>query len=172
MEIYDTDRLVLKPTTEEDSNFILELMNTAKWQKFIGDRGVRTVKDAEKYISDNYVLQRGRLGYSTFTVLRKIDEEKLGVVGLYDRKGLEGIDLGFAFLEKNEGHGYALEASKKLVELSFNKFGIIELKAITNTDNLASQRLLGKLGFSNVGLTSLNEIDIVYLYRLNKSITN
>ncbi|SOE20888.1 Protein N-acetyltransferase, RimJ/RimL family [Spirosomataceae bacterium TFI 002] len=171
MEIYDTDRLVLKPTTEEDSNFILELMNTAKWQKFIGDRGVRTVKDAEKYISDNYVLQRERLGYSTFTVIRKIDEKKLGVVGLYDRAGLEGIDLGFAFLEKNEGQGYAFEASKMLVELSFNKFGLSELKAITNTDNLASQKLLVKLGFIKNGLVQLNsESPKVLLYTLHKQL--
>jgi hypothetical protein len=42
--------------------------------------------------------QLKKLGFSSYTVIRKTDNAKVGSSGLYDREGLEGIDLGFAFL--------------------------------------------------------------------------
>jgi [ribosomal protein S5]-alanine N-acetyltransferase len=165
----ETDRLILKPTSEEDAEFMLVLMNSPKWLKFIGDRGVSTLKVAEKYIADNYVKQRERLGFSTFTILRKEDSQKLGVVGLYDREGLEGIDFGFALQSVFEGQGYAFEASKKLLEEATKNYKISHLKAITNKDNSSSQRLLEKLGFeknANVRLTKESEEVLLYVIEL------
>jgi RimJ/RimL family protein N-acetyltransferase len=167
---YETERLILNPTSVKDAEFVLELMNTPKWLKYIGDRGVKTLQDAEKYIEANYVVQRKRLGFSTYTVISKKDREKLGLVGLYDREGISGIDLGFAFLEKYEGQGYAQESSEKLLNLAYEEFGISELKAITNTDNIASQKLLKRLGFKEIGLTKLSkEKDQVLLFLKERS---
>ena len=43
---YTTDRLLLDSLTPDDTEFILELVNTAGWLRFIGDRNIRTVDDA------------------------------------------------------------------------------------------------------------------------------
>ena len=142
-----TERLEIRPTGVEDAQFIFELMNTPKWIQYIGDRQIRTVKDAENYIKNNMIPQLERLGYSNYTVIRKTDNVKIGTCGLYDREGLEGIDLGFAFLPENEGKGYALEASQALVDTAKKQFEIGYLSAITVPDNRASQKLLEKLGF-------------------------
>jgi [ribosomal protein S5]-alanine N-acetyltransferase len=48
--IIETDRLTLSKVTEDDASFILALLNTPGWLKFIGDRGVKTIEDAQKYI--------------------------------------------------------------------------------------------------------------------------
>ena len=42
-KIFETDRLILKPTSEEDAEFIFELLNTPKWLKYIGDRNVKSI---------------------------------------------------------------------------------------------------------------------------------
>jgi len=144
---FETERLFLIPSAVEDADFVLELMNTPKWLKYIGDRNVNTKEDAEKYISEKMLPQYERLGYGNFTVVRKSDGAKIGSCGLYDREGLEGIDIGFAFLPEFEGQGYGYESSSKVLELALKKYGITQLNAITSKLNLGSQKLLEKLGF-------------------------
>jgi len=143
---YETERLILSPTGIEDANFIYKLMNTDKWLKFIGDRKIKSVMDAKKYIELKMLPQLERLGYSNYTVSRKEDQCKLGVCGLYDRDGLEGIDIGFAFLPAFEGKGYAYEAANKMKHMAYHEFDLKSLNAITVKENISSQKLLDKLG--------------------------
>ena len=145
-EIYETERLRLKPTSEEDAAFIVALVNTPKWLKYIGDRNIRSVEDAEAYIKAKMLPQLKRLGFANYTVTRKSDNTKMGTCGLYDREGLDGIDIGFAFLPEHEQKGYAFEAANKLKDVAFEEFGITEVSAITTRDTLSSQKLLKKLG--------------------------
>ena len=153
--IFETERLMLIPTSEEDAEFIYKLFNTPKWIKYIGDRNIRTVEDARSYIRTKMLPQLIRLGYSSYTLIRKSGMVKVGTCGLYDRDGMDGIDIGFALLPEYEGKGYAFESANMLKNAAFTEFGINELKAITTKDNIQSQKLLGKLGFKFVGTTKL-----------------
>ncbi len=142
----ETSRLLLKPTNLEDVGFIFKLVNTPKWIKYIGDRHVYSSEDANNYIQDKIRPQIEKLGYGNYTVILKSDGSKVGACGLYDRAGLEGVDIGFAFLPKFKGQGYAFESSQKLLEVGFSQFNITTINAITLPTNKASQRLLEKLG--------------------------
>jgi ribosomal-protein-alanine N-acetyltransferase len=165
-QIFETARLIIQPTTEEDAIFLFELMNTPKWIKNIGDRNVKSVEDAKVYVQNKITPQLEKLGYSSYTVIRKSDLVKLGVCGLYDRDGLEGIDIGFAFLPQFEKQGYAFEAASELKEKAINVFNISQLSAITTSDNVESQRLLEKIGFGFVSLTQIpNDDEELLLYR-------
>lgn len=145
---YETERLILKPTDEADSRFILQLLNSPKWLRFIGDRNVHTDLDAKDYIRVKILPQFHRLGYSNFTLITKDNNAKVGSCGLYDREGLAGVDLGYALLPEYEGLGYALESAKRILELAQTEWSITEVSAITSQENLASQALLLKLGFA------------------------
>lgn len=165
---FETERLLLRPTTEEDAHFVFQLMNSAKWLRFIGDRKISSLENARQYILDKMLPQLERLGYSNYTVIRKEDGLKLGSCGLYDRHGVDGIDLGFAFLPEYEGQGYAFEASARLLRAAFDEFGLYQIHAITNTDNRAAQGLLEKLGLKNMGIFNLEGDDAeLYLYTIN-----
>ncbi|MFT5167511.1 MAG: ribosomal-protein-alanine N-acetyltransferase [Saprospiraceae bacterium] len=152
---YETERLILNPTSEEDAELILALFNTPKWLKYIGDRNVKTLESAKKHIEDKILPQQRRLGFSNYTLIRKEDNSKIGTCGLYDREGMEGIDIGFAFLPEYEKKGYAFEAASKLVHVAFHELGIRELKAITLKENISSRKLLEKLGLQLIGTTQL-----------------
>ena len=76
---FETERLILKPTSEDDADFILELFNTPKWLKYIGDRNVKSVEQAKEYINAKMVIQLERLGFGNYTVIRKSDHAKLGM---------------------------------------------------------------------------------------------
>jgi len=168
-KIFETGRLIIRPTSLEDAGFLLELLNTKKWIEYIGDRKVKTAEAAEEYIKNKMLTQLKRLGYSNYTIIEKESHNKIGTVGLYDREGLGEIDIGFALLPTYEKKGFAFEASKRIKEAAFNEFGIKALFAVTSENNLSSQNLLQKLGLRVIGTKRLAESnEELILYGIEK----
>lgn len=165
---YETERLLLKPTSEEDAAFVFELFNTPDWLRYIGNRNVLSIENAREYIKCKMLPQLERLGFGNYTVIRKSDHVSMGICGLYDREGLDGLDNGFAFLPEYGRNGYAFEAANKLKQVAFTKFGITEIVAITTQDNIASQKLLEKLGLTLTGTTKIpNDDEELLLYKIS-----
>lgn len=156
---FETTRLIIRPTREEDAAFFLKLMNTPGWIQFIGDRGIHTKEDARQYIIARMLPQLKTHGYSNNTVFRKEDNVPIGSCGLYDREGLDGVDIGFALLPEYSGKGYMYEASKELMRAANESFGLNYLQAITDRDNIRSQNLIKRLGFTFKGMVTLPEED-------------
>ena len=148
--ILETERLILKPTQPEDASFLLALLNSPKWLEHIGNRNINTEAEAEQYIQVRMLPQLERLGYSNNTVTLKETGAKMGVCGIYHREGVEGVDIGFAFLPDFEKKGYAYESATALIDTAFTQYGITQLNAMTKHTNIESQKLLEKLGFQSV----------------------
>jgi [ribosomal protein S5]-alanine N-acetyltransferase len=143
---YETERLAIRPMSLDDAEFILELYNSPKFIKYIGDRNLHTVSDAEKYIKNRFLPQFEKLGFGNYLIITKSENKKIGGVGIFEREGLEVVDIGFSLLEEFEGKGYAYEAAQKVKSIGMNEFGLEKLSAITTKDNLSSQKLIERLG--------------------------
>jgi hypothetical protein len=65
MKKYETERLIIKPTNTEDAEFIIEIINTPKYHKYIGDRNIKSIEDAENYIKNRMLLQYEKVGLET-----------------------------------------------------------------------------------------------------------
>jgi len=166
---FETERLILRPTELEDAPFTLELLNTPKWLKYIGDRKVYNLEDAANYINEKIKPQYEKLGFSNYIVIRKSDNAKIGNCGLYDREGLEGVDIGFAFLPDYEKKGYAFEAAQKVMSLGFDLFKVKKIKAITTRDNVSSQKLIEKLGLKYIKMIRIpKDEEELMLYEIEK----
>lgn len=164
---YTTERLILKPMQIEDAPFFFELVNTPKWKKYIGDRNVNTIKEAENYIIERMLPQLKKLGYGNYLVIRKNGNVKIGTCGLYNREGIEGVDIGFAFLPEFEKKGYAFEAAQKIKTVGIEKFNIVKISGITIPENKASQKLLEKLNLEFKKMIRLpNDSEELMLYEL------
>jgi len=164
---FETPRLILRPVHESDALFILRLFRSENWLKYIGERDVHTVEEARTYIREKMYPQLKKEGYGNYLVIRKTDNAKMGTCGLFDREGLEGIDIGFAFLPEFEGHGYAFEASERLKKAGLEDFKIKNITAITAKYNLRSQRLLERLGMRFTKHVTLpNDTEEIMFYRL------
>ena len=168
-QTFETERLFIRPTTEEDAEFIFELLNTPKWIQHIGDRNIRSVESARQYIKNRMLPQLERLGFANYTLIRKADGQKIGTCGLYEREGLEGVDIGFALLPAYEKQGYAYESADRLLRAGFEEFGLTTVSGITTKENLASQQLLTKLGLTLQGTTRIpNDEAVLLLYSREK----
>ena len=162
---FKTNRLLCRVTGIEDAPFILQLLNTEKWLLNIGDRNVHTEAEAKAYIENRMLPQLDRLGYGNYTMILKKEGVKIGTVGLYDREGLEGVDIGFALLPEFYSKGYAFEACTQLLALAKNTWKIKTVKAITLPSNKPSQRLLERLGLTFIKIIHLpNDSEALMLY--------
>lgn len=138
------------------------------WLQHIGNRGVHTVEEAHTYILTKMLPQLVRLGFGNYTVIRKSDGAKMGTCGLHDRPGLDGIDIGYAFLEQYHGQGYAYEAAERLKQAAIEDFRFTGLCAITTHENTPSQRILEKLGLELVGTVHIeNDPKELRLYKID-----
>ncbi len=143
---YETERLIIRPMSLEDGDFILDLYNRPKFIQFIGDRHIKTIADAENYIKEKFLPQFERLGYGNYLILTKEGNHKIGGVGIFEREGLNVVDIGFSLLDEFEGKGYAYEAASKVKSIGMDDFGLKKISAITSKDNFSSQKLIEKLG--------------------------
>lgn len=148
MRILETERLILRKLTVGDSKFMLELLNDPSWLKFIGDKGVRTLDDARDYILKNPVDMYERLGFGLYLTELKSENISVGICGLMKRDFLKDVDIGFAFLSKFRGKGYAYESASAVMDYGRSAFGLNRIVAIASPDNYNSAKLLKKLGFS------------------------
>lgn len=146
-EVAQTERLYLRRLTLEDAPFILELLNEWSFIEFIGDKKVRDLDDARRYLEEGAIASYAQHGFGPYLVARKDDAEAIGICGLYQRSTLAEPDLGFAFLEAYTGRGYAEESARAVVGYAAECLNLRELAAIVNAGNRRSVRLLGRLGF-------------------------
>ncbi|EEL69821.1 MULTISPECIES: GNAT family N-acetyltransferase [Bacillus] len=146
MIVLETERLTLRWLDVKDAPFILELVNDPAWIQFIGDKGIKNLEDAKKYILNGPVDMYNKMGFGLYLVERKEDFTPLGMCGLIKRDSLEDVDIGFAFLEKFRSKGYGYESAAAVIEYGVQKLGLKRIVAITSIDNVASGTLLEKAG--------------------------
>lgn len=156
MTRYTTPRLVIRRFTEADAPFVLDLLTEPAWLKHIGDRGVRTVADARHYLHTGPLASYAAYGHGLYHVARKDTDEPVGMCGILRRDGLDHPDLGYAFLEQHHGFGYATEAARATLEHARLHLGMRTVVAITTEANVASQRVLEKVGMRRVGTVLLS----------------
>lgn len=138
----ETERLFVEPLKMEDNNFILELLNSKGWLKYIGDRNVKNEEDASKYIQKTL----DNANYFCSILKLKSTRQPIGILTFIIRENQKYPDLGFAMLPTFEKKGYAFEASSRyLVEIiKSRKFD--KILGITMAENENSIKLLEKLG--------------------------
>jgi RimJ/RimL family protein N-acetyltransferase len=146
MKTLVTTRLTVRRMSISDAGFILTLLNEPSWLRFIGDRGVRTIDDAKNYIIQGPVAMYASLGFGLCTVELKDSACPAGICGLVKRDYLDAADIGFAFLPAHWGKGYAYEAATAILNFAKADLGLKRILATTRPENIASQKLLEKLG--------------------------
>jgi RimJ/RimL family protein N-acetyltransferase len=159
LQVAETERLRLRRLGADDSEFIFELVNDPSWIRYIGDKGVKTLGDATRYIVDGPVAMYRRLGFGLYLVELKETREPIGICGLIKREALEDVDLGFAFLPSFWGRGYAREAASTVMSHATCVLGLSRIVAILSQDNDRSANLLEKLGFHPEGTVVLQSND-------------
>ena len=157
MMILETDRLQLRMLTADDAPFILRLLNEPSFIQNIGDRGVRTIVDAQGYIQKGPLASYEKFGFGLWLIELKSEGTPIGICGLLKRDVLEDVDIGYALLPEFCSQGYAFESASAVMLYAGKKLGLKRVVAVTNAANKSSIRLLEKMGFKYERMVRLSE---------------
>jgi len=144
--ILETERLSLREFNTTDATFIIQLLNSKGWLKFIGDRHIKTLEQAENYLTNGPMKSYSVNGFGLSMVELKNTHTPIGMCGLIKRDNLPDIDIGFAFLEEFMGNGYAFEIAQATINFAKESLKKETILAITLPTNVRSINLLKKIG--------------------------
>lgn len=163
--IIKTERLQLRELTIQDATDFYQLNLDDEVIKYTGDVAFVSIKEAEKFLK-NYT-DYTQNGFGRWAVIHKKTNNFLGWCGL--KKNEEGfIDLGYRFYRKEWGNGYATESAKACLDYGFNQLGLKEIIARTATENIASIKVLEKLGMLFYKTDECDGISNARYYKLTK----
>jgi RimJ/RimL family protein N-acetyltransferase len=155
VQILETKRLILRETTVDDAEFMLDLLNQPSFIKYIGDRNVRTIDESKEFIETRYRQSYRDNGFGLYVVEAKDTNKPVGICGFVKRDTLPAPDIGFAFLPQFCGQGFAVESAEGSMKYGEEVLGFTKVLAITTQNNESSGKLLFKVGFNFVELVKM-----------------
>jgi RimJ/RimL family protein N-acetyltransferase len=147
-----TERLVIRRYTHADIPDVLGFASHPSVARIISGNIQVTEEEVKRYID----LQNSYQSFEKDKVFelaieRKEDGKVIGLLGLI-RQDRGQAEMGWALGVAHRGRGYATEAARALMDYGFNSLGLHRIHADTSTDNVASWRVMERLGMRREGL--------------------
>ena len=143
----ETERLIITDFTLDMAEDVHKNSLDEDNRRFVPDEVFETVEEAEETIAFLMSRYGGEEGPFVHPVLLK-SGENIGYVQLVDIG--EGWELGYHIAKAYTGKGYATEAARAFLPAMAAEYGLSEIIGICLADNLASVRVMEKLGFENL----------------------
>lgn len=162
--ILETPRLILREKVLEDAPFFMALNADPLVVQYTGDGPFKDLAEAEAIV--NYVIgQYHKNGYGRWLVSLKETGEPLGWCGLKYHEDSGDTDIGYRLMQKYWGMGYATEASRACLAYGFDQLALPRIIGRVATENMASIRVLKKLGMTFFEDTYLDNSP-AYIYHI------
>ncbi|WP_051656841.1 GNAT family N-acetyltransferase [Butyrivibrio sp. AE3004] len=153
-KILETERCIIRETTVEDVDVFYEIYADPEMTRYM-EGLFKNPEDEKKYTRDYIEKVYGLLGFGTWTVVRKKDNEVIGRAGFSVRNGFDDIELGFLIGTDYQRRGYAYEVCSAILEYGKQVLQFERIQTFVKKENLVSIHLCEKLGF-----TVSEEVDI------------
>jgi RimJ/RimL family protein N-acetyltransferase len=145
MAILKTSRLVLRPLAEPDLEPLLDLYLDTRVREHLITRPENAAAFRPIFEGIRALADEGRMWAVT------IDNAFIGRAGLYRVGEAETAELAYLLAPEVWGRGLATELGAAILDHAFSVLGEPKVVAITAPGNVASKRVLEKLGFARAG---------------------
>jgi ribosomal-protein-alanine N-acetyltransferase len=145
--ILQTERLVLREFTAEDWQALFAYQNDPRYLRFY-DRESVTERQSQA-LTYQFILWQGEQPRSKaqLAIVLTATGEVIGNVGVRRETAEEPVaDMGFELSPEHWGRGYASEAAQAMVDWGFGDWGLERIHAHCVSDNVASARVLERVG--------------------------
>lgn len=150
--ILTTNRLGLRNWKRSDEAPFIEMgKDTEVMKHFPGVMSDSESRDLIRRLSEHYQ----EYGYTYFAVDELETAEFVGFTGLknqvWESEYTPCVDMGWRLKRAAWGKGFATEAARACLEAAWSKFGLKEVLAFATDTNIASQRVMQKIGMEHIG---------------------
>jgi len=147
-----TDRLRLRPFADADADALYALQSDPHVVRYWDSPPWRERERADRFLAAG--RQMAQEGTGTRVVIERADDRAfIGWCCLVQwNPQHRSATLGYCLGDASWGQGYATEAARALLQWAFESLDLNRVQAETDTRNLASARVLEKLGLQREGL--------------------
>jgi RimJ/RimL family protein N-acetyltransferase len=146
-----TERLLLRERSINDIPAYLAMDRDPDVMRYVGDGSVPEPAAHAVRIRQRIAEGSGNGVYVWSVFERGPPGGFLGCALLSPEPGLHKIELAYRFNRNAWGRGFATEAGRACLAYGFRELGLSEILALAYPENMASQRVLTKLGFKQIG---------------------
>lgn len=146
----ETERLLLRPYLETDVDRVLALRSDPEAVRWVPLK-LTTREEAVQLLDKRVRMVRLREDDDALAMaaVRRVDGTLIGEMTLWLRSAEHRqAELGYVFDPAFHGHGYATEASERLLELAFGALGLHRVFARAYGANVASLAVMRRLGMT------------------------
>ena len=144
--ILENEQCYLREWQLGDGKYHYELNSDAEVVKYTGDVAFENLEAAEKF--NQAYDQFEKNGCGRWLLFLKSNDEFVGWCGLKYHPNLDAYDLGYRLLQKHWGKGLATSTSIQVLEWAMSHLPPKRIFAKAAVENIASIRVLEKLGFT------------------------
>lgn len=149
--ICESSRLLLRTWTPDDAADALEIWGDPKVMEYVDPEGVLRSADDAKSLLGRAIAYQEQHGFCRWAVVEKASGLVVGSCGLY-RLPSGKIDIGYYIKRSYWSRGFGTEATGACVSYAFETLKLKQIWASIIPGNVASQRVLQKLAFHDLGL--------------------
>ena len=157
--ILETERLILRTWLLNDLKDFFEIYGDAEVWRNINPQGVFKSEDVARRSLRNGIAYQQEHGICHWATVEKTKGKVIGACGFNLSEGGPELELVYHFAPAYWGRGYATEAARACLRYAFEELNAPQVVASTYSQNLASQRVLEKLGFVYQGSKRINNLD-------------
>ncbi len=156
--VFTTPRLKVRRPAQGDLSFVLSLYGDVELMKFLG--GPLTEEMIQQRLN-TWLDSWKSLTFSSSILVMKDTDEPVGQIAGFPAtfEGRQGLEIGWILAKRFHGKRLATEAAHGLITFARKELGTKLFMAFPNTENLASHRILEKLGLSFVKETPYQYLD-------------
>lgn len=142
-----TDRLIIRPFQRDDFEDLHRMLSDPDVMRFSFNGPYSKQKSAD-FLSQCMEKSKNKQP-SLLAVIDRRNRLFMGSCGFFPQKiqGKEELELGYRFLKKHWGKGFATEAATAVKDYAFNEMGLTRLISLIEKENIASVRVAEKNGF-------------------------
>ena len=148
--ILETNRLILREFKLSDAEAFFAMDSNPKVHQYLWNKPVQKMEETIEiieFVRKQYIEN----GIGRFAMISKDTNEFIGWAGLKHNtekvnNKINFYDIGYRLDEKFWGKGYASEATFAWLKYAFETMNIKTIEAAAHTENVASNRILQKIG--------------------------
>jgi ribosomal-protein-alanine N-acetyltransferase len=146
--ILETERLIVRTWSLDDAEEGFRIWSDPEVMRYVGTGEPNATVEETRAWLGRMTAHHERHGFGFWAVVEKKTKQLIGSCGMgYQRDGGLPIEFGYTLARSHWGHGLATEAAVACLHYAFEKLRLPELSASVDSRNIASQRVLEKIGF-------------------------
>ena len=141
----ETERLYFRKFELDDLPQLIEQRSDPDVYRYLGGTRMQNPEALAKRIRF-YIECCETYGFGTCPMFWKETDEMIGTAGLQPLEDTGEIEVGYSVIKPFWGRGIGTEAAKGWMKFGFDHFGLERIVAVAVQENIASRRIMEKLG--------------------------